>query len=184
MKPIVDVAGHTLELKRTSKLSDKHFELVADQHEVVGELERPSSWRRRTNASAADGAWVFKPAGAFSRGVVATTTGATGESEVARYRPQRRNEDAIELGGGWALHWRRDGTFKNQWTLLDGQRELAHFRRHGWRDRVEVRLEPAAAQVADLALAVLLACQVIVFERERQSTAAASGAASAGAASS
>lgn len=166
-----------LELASGSRWSEKAWEL-REGGDSRATLTRESWWRRRYRVEASGEAWSVKTAGrGWGRGLVAV---ARDGSEAARYEPRRGNEDAIELAGGRRLPLRRPRRLHSERVLLEGERELARFHPRGWKRGIDLELGPTGIREEGVTLPVLLACLVLVAERERQQNAAAGAAAGAG----
>lgn len=163
----------TLNPAHGSRLSEKRWEL-RDAEAVLGSITRTSFWSTRRRIEAGDRAWDVGRAGWFTRGLLATDSAG---AQVARYVPHRGNHDVIEVEDEHPLELRRTRRFGSERILADGTREIAILRSSNWRRTIDLEL---IREAADALLPALLACVVLLNERDAASASAA-GAAAGGA---
>jgi hypothetical protein len=169
MRSMSAAAGGQLELTRIYR---RRAELRAGE-ELVGTLERQSWWRTHVLLMAADGRWMLRQAGWFSRDAVLTTAGEAGEREVGRYRARWRGDGTLTLTGGRELQLTRPRGWRMSRALCEGSSKLVGLRPHGIKGHVRVTVDPSARDDPLGSLLVLFTCQILVSDQAAMSATAA-----------
>jgi hypothetical protein len=136
-------------------------ELRGDDGQLVAWLE--SEWERRVvGCVTGDGSWEFELDRANQ--VTARRTGTDG-GVVANYRPALVSGGTIELADGTRLRFRPPALGETWRVRIGARRGVLRVRAEG--ASREVRFEPAAREVHDLALVTMLALHLVAVEGNR-----------------
>jgi len=170
MKTIAEVAGHELHWKQGERLKAV-YELHAGT-DLLGMID----FQRSTLATAeAEGfAWTFKREGFWRQRVTVRPVGS--DANVAEFRPHLGGGGELSTTNGTTFHLGASNFWHSEWQWRRADEQLVAFRPRSGALKTEgsVVVAPAAVQLAELPLLVLLGWYLILLEARDVAVAGAS----------
>jgi hypothetical protein len=155
------------------KRMQRKFELCGGEL-IFATLEFQKIFGSLATAVASVGRWTFKRVGFFNPRVTVRREGE--ENDLAVYRPTwSGTHGAIDFGDGRLFHWKTANFWATRYTLVDGSGELLVTYHSGLKDarlgnllktQARVEIDPAAYDLAELPILVLLGWYLIILQQE------------------
>jgi hypothetical protein len=172
MRSIREAAGQTLRWTQPRALS-REYELRAGD-EVLATLRWQKAFGSLALAEAADGTWTFKRSGFLRPKVTVRLPGS--EAEVAVFKPSWGGEGTLRFSEGRPYQWVNTSFWRSEWAFAsEGSEPLIHFKLEFafFKHAAEVKVEPGAFAVPDLALLTVLGWYLMLLLSEDAAGAAA-----------
>lgn len=138
--------------------------------ELLASLRWEKLFSFEAQAESADGHWTIgRHRKGSQRGQVAVRQ-ADGGAEIAVFHRNWRGKGEVRFAPAVTYGWNYEGFWRPTyfWSQSDERRLISYSSTFGLRDRVEMSVEPAARQVAELPVLVLLGAYVMrVMATER-----------------
>jgi hypothetical protein len=162
VKSIREFANQPLKWAKPSVLTAA-YELRAGE-DILATLRWEKTFGSLAVAESADGTWTFKRSGFLSPKVTVRVPGS--ESEVAVFKPSWKGEGTLQGPNGRSYQWLKTGFWRVEWAFANEAAEpLVHVKPEFafFKLAAEVKVEPGAVSLPDLALLTLLGWYLVVL---------------------
>jgi hypothetical protein len=173
MKAITDCTGEELHWAQPSGLKSTYQLRAGD--EVLATLRFQGG--TLAEAASADGEWTFKRQGFWHPQVTVRTLGSA--ADLAVFRPQWGGGGHLQVGAETGLEFAAANFWHSEWEWRDAEKALISYRGPRGLMSAEAAMEigPEGRHLTNLALLAVLGWYLILlFRRDRATSAATSGA--------